>query len=290
MNAKSAIVPPAAIVVIGLGNMGVPMGACLMKAGYAVTGFDLSEPARGRFASAGGQAVNEVAAAVSSAVIVITLLPNGRVVRNAVQSMRPHLQPGCILVDMSSSDPIGTRKLGDELIAAGFESVDAPVSGGGKRATDGTLAIMVGGASTTIDRIARILSAMGRSIFRTGLLGSGHAMKALNNYVSAAGPIAAVEAIQIGRKFGLDPALMTDILNVSTGRNNTTGGSTTTTVAPSCARSEPHTPMPIRLPSSTTTVPASAASVDAASPLRPSVCIPLTPSAAPRRLLLSGAF
>ena len=100
------------------------------------------------------------------------------------------------------------------MIAAGFPFVDAPVSGGVKRAANGTLAIMVGGDAATIDRIATLLSAMGTSIFRTGALGSGHAMKALNNYVSAAGLVAAVEALRIGRKFGLDPALMTDILNV----------------------------------------------------------------------------
>ena len=123
---------------------------------------------------------------------------------------------------MSSSAPLGTRKLGEELIAAGFEFIDAPVSGGVKRAADGTLAIMVGGDPATIDRVDPVLAAMGRSIFRTGVLGSGHAMKALNNYVSAAGLVAAVEALQVGRKFGLDPGLMADILNVSSGKNNTT--------------------------------------------------------------------
>jgi 3-hydroxyisobutyrate dehydrogenase len=222
MTAKPAIVPPAAIVVIGLGNMGVPMGARLVKAGFAVTGFDLSEAARKNFVAAGGRTAHDVAAAMASADVVVMLLPNGKIVREAVKSLRPHLRPAAILVDMSSSDPIGTRALGEELMAAGYEFVDAPVSGGVKRAADGTLAIMVGGAAATIDRIEALLRAMGTSIFRTGSLGSGHAMKALNNYVSSAGLIAAVEALLIGRKFGLDPALMTDILNVSSGKNNTT--------------------------------------------------------------------
>src|ERR1700760_571393 len=93
---------------------------------------------------------------------------------------------------------------------------------GGNAPANGTLAIMVGGAAQSIDRVMLLLSAMGTSIFRTGALGSGHAMKALNNYVSAAGLIAAVEALEVGRTFGLDPALMTDILNASSGRNNTT--------------------------------------------------------------------
>ena len=222
MTAKPAIVPPAAVAVIGLGNMGVPMGARLIKAGFAVTGFDLLETARKNFVNAGGRTANDVASVVASAEVVVTLLPNGKIVREAVSSLRLHLRPTAILVDMSSSDPIGTRKLGEEFIAAGYEFVDAPVSGGVKRAADGTLAIMVGGNVATIDRIGALLAAMGSSIFRTGALGSGHAMKALNNYVSSAGLIAAIEALRIGRKFGLDPALMTDILNVSSGKNNTT--------------------------------------------------------------------
>jgi 3-hydroxyisobutyrate dehydrogenase len=222
MSAKPVITPPAAVAVIGLGNMGVPMGARLIKAGFAVTGFDLSATARANFAAAGGRTADEVAGAVASARVVITLLPNGRIVREALDAVRPHLPSDAVLVEMSSSDPIGTRKLGEEMIAAGFEFADAPVSGGVKRAINGTLAIMAGGNAETIDRVVPLLSAIGTSIFRTGALGSGHAMKALNNYVSAAGLIAAVEALEIGRKFGLDPAMMTDILNVSSGKNNTT--------------------------------------------------------------------
>jgi 3-hydroxyisobutyrate dehydrogenase len=148
MNATDKIVPPAPIAVIGLGNMGMPMGACLVKAGYAVTGFDLSAAARERFAAAGGKVAATPAAAVGRAEIVITLLPNGKIVREAVDSLRPHLAPGTIIIEMSSSAPLGTRKLGEELIAAGYEFIDAPVSGGVKRAVDGTLAIMVGGEAS----------------------------------------------------------------------------------------------------------------------------------------------
>jgi len=96
------------------------------------------------------------------------------------------------------------------------------VSGGVKRALDGTLAIMAGGDPATVGRITPLLAAMGASIFATGPLGSGHAMKALNNYVSAAGLVAAAEAILVGRRFGLDPAVIVDVLNASTGRNNST--------------------------------------------------------------------
>jgi 3-hydroxyisobutyrate dehydrogenase len=222
MTIQSAIVPPAAVAVIGLGNMGVPMGLRLINAGFEVTGFDVSAAARKNFTAAGGRTADDMAAAARSADVVITLLPNGKIVREAVDALRPHLRPAAILVDMSSSDPIGTRALGEELIAAGHAFVDAPVSGGVRRAADGTLAIMAGGDAASIDRIAALLGAMGRQVFRTGALGSGHAMKALNNYVSSAGLIAAVEALLIGRKFGLDPSVMTDILNASSGKNNTT--------------------------------------------------------------------
>jgi 3-hydroxyisobutyrate dehydrogenase len=222
MSAKPTLFPPASIAVIGLGNMGIPMANCLMRASYRVTGYDLSEKARQNFAAAGGTVAAGIADAVKSADLVITLLPDGKIVRAVLEPLRKSLKPGCIIIEMSSSEPLGTRALAESYLAAGFGFIDAPVSGGVKRAIDGTLAIMVGGDSATIDRVEPVLSAMGRSIFRTGKLGSGHAMKALNNYVSAAGLIAAVEATQIGEKFGLDPALMADIFNASTGRNNTT--------------------------------------------------------------------
>jgi 3-hydroxyisobutyrate dehydrogenase len=132
------------------------------------------------------------------------------------------LKADTILIDMSSSEPLGTRALGEAMIAAGFPFIDAPVSGGVKRAVDGSLAIMAGGDTATIDRVEPVLAAMGRQVFRTGPLGSGHAVKALNNYVSAAGLAAAVEALAVSRKFGVDPHVFTDVLNASSGRNNTT--------------------------------------------------------------------
>jgi len=218
----AAIRPPAGIAVVGLGNMGRPMAASLMRGGYDVIGYDLALEARRGFIDAGGQAVGDIAAAVARAAVVITLLPDGKSVRGAVEAMQPHLARGAIVIDMSSSDPLGTRALGAALGEAGFGFIDAPVSGGVKRAIDASLAIMAGGDPEIIERVEPVLAAMGKSIFRTGPLGSGHAMKALNNYVSAAGFAAAVEAIAIGAKFGLEPDAMVDVLNASTGRNNST--------------------------------------------------------------------
>ncbi|MBN8956299.1 MAG: NAD(P)-dependent oxidoreductase [Rhizobiales bacterium] len=221
MNA-APIKPPASIAVIGLGNMGVPMSACLVRAGFKVSGFDQSEAARTRFKEAGGTPAASAEDAVKNAEVVITLLPDGKIVKAVLEKLKPALKPGAIIIEMSSSEPLGTAELGKDFISVGHGFIDAPISGGVRKATDGTLAIMVGGEAATIDRVEAILGAMGKSIFRTGKLGSGHAIKALNNYVSAAGLIAAVEATMIAEKFGLDVELVADIFNASTGRNNTT--------------------------------------------------------------------
>lgn len=221
-DGTTMIAPPASIAVLGLGHMGHPMAHCLIRAGYAVTGFDVAAAARERFAASGGRVAAHAATAVATAEVVIALLPDGQAVRAAVDATRPHLRPGAVIIDMSSSDPVGTRALGAAMIAAGFAFTDAPVSGGVKRAVDGSLAIMAGGSPATIERVRPVLAAMGRTIFYTGPLGTGHAMKALNNYVSGAGLIAAIEALQVGAAFQLHPGLMVDVLNASTGRNNST--------------------------------------------------------------------
>lgn len=202
--------------------MGQPMAACLSRAGYQVVGYDALPAASAKFSAAGGKAAASAADAVSKAAVVITLLPDGKIVRKAIDGIRPHLAPGTVVIDMSSSAPVGTKQLGEELIAAGFEFIDAPVSGGVRRAIDGSLAIMAGGDAATLEKVRPVLGAMGKSIFRAGPLGSGHAAKALNNYVSAAGLAAAVEAVAIGKQFGIEPDVLVDVLNASTGRNNST--------------------------------------------------------------------
>ncbi|MGA7986442.1 MAG: NAD(P)-dependent oxidoreductase [Burkholderiales bacterium] len=202
--------PVRTVAFAGLGQMGRPMAANLEKAGFTLRSYDLN--GAGNCASAAEAAVG--------AEVFLTMLPDGRAVRECVRGAG--LPKGMLVLDMSSSDPVGTRSLGDELAARGIGLVDAPVSGGVKKAVDGTLAIMAGGDPALIERVRSMLEKMGGRIFLTGPLGSGHAMKALNNYVSAAGMIATAEALVAGERFGLDPAVMTDILNASSGRNNTT--------------------------------------------------------------------
>lgn len=213
------------IAFFGLGKMGLPMATLLVRAGWTVTGFDPFPAAREAFAAAGGRTTSEPGATVAGAAVVVTMLPDGKAVRTLLtetEGVAGRLASGTVVVDMSSSAPVGTRDLAAELARGGVTLIDAPVSGGVKRAIDGSLAIMVGGDAAAIAAAMPLLDCMGGSVFSTGPIGSGHAMKALNNYVSAAGLTAACEALQVGQSFGLDPAMMTDILNASTGRNNST--------------------------------------------------------------------
>ena len=216
---------------IGLGNMGRPMAALLVKAGYNLTVFDVNSDTQQRFVdSDGGNPASSLSQVASKSQVVITMLPDGKIVHRVTlgdeKDRQDHLlgsmSKESILIDMSSSSPTGTQDLGRILAENGILMLDAPVSGGVPRAVTGTLAIMVGGDASVVEHCRPLFEVMGESIFETGLLGSGHAMKALNNLVSSAGLIAAAEALLIGRRFGLSSAVMIDTLNASSGRNNST--------------------------------------------------------------------
>lgn len=153
---------------------------------------------------------------------LITMLPDGDAVREAVLDALPSLRPGAVVVDMSSSEPWGTRALGLALSKNKVQMVDAPVSGARFKAKDGTLAIMVGGDKAPVKKVMPVLKRLGTDIFHVGPLGAGHAVKALNNYLGAAGTLAGFEALLIAQAFGLDPKPMMDAINASTGRNSTT--------------------------------------------------------------------
>jgi 3-hydroxyisobutyrate dehydrogenase len=210
---------------VGIGKMGAPMVACLAAAGWPVRVHDVNPSATAPFAGRAGVTVAATPAeAVAGAELVITMLPDGKIVRAAVLGqggLAEAMAPGTVLADMSTSYPLETKALSEALAGTGIDLVDAPVSGGVWRAELGKLTIMAGGEPAVIDRVEPALGAMGK-VFRTGVLGSGHAMKVLNNYLSASGLAAACEAVLIGRRFGLDPDVMADVFNVSTGRNNAT--------------------------------------------------------------------
>ena len=206
---------------IGLGRMGRPMAARLAAAGFGLRVHDKEGVAPMR----GAVACSSPADAATGAQMLVTMLPDGRAVRVALlgrTGAASALAPGGLVVDMSSSDPVATRELGAELAKRGLRLLDAPVSGRVDGARNGTLTIMAGGSAADLKRVRPLLEVLGRRIFHAGPLGAGHAVKALNNYIAAAGTIAAFEAVIVGRAFGLDPALLTDIFNASAGRNSTT--------------------------------------------------------------------
>lgn len=206
---------------VGVGKMGSPMTLRLAGSGHRVTVFDRSQEAVAAVAGTDGiVAAPTLADAARGAEMVVTMLPNGKIVGEVAAGLASTLAEGAVLVDMSTSYPLETTALRKALPPhAGL--VDAPVSGGVWRAELGKLTIMAGGKAEEVDRVEPALAAMG-SVVRTGALGSGHAMKLLNNYLSASGLAAACEAVLIGRAFGLDPDLMADVFNVSTGKNNAT--------------------------------------------------------------------
>jgi 3-hydroxyisobutyrate dehydrogenase len=157
--------------------------------------------------------------------VVITMLPTSAIVEhvlaNGDDTIFAGMKPGTVVIEMSSGVPSVTQVLAARVMELGSHMIDGPVSGGVPRAKTGELAIMVGGDSAIIDSVMPVLSAMG-TVLRTGAVGSGQAMKALNNLVSAGGFLIGIEALLIGQRFGLDPAVMVDVLNAATGMNNST--------------------------------------------------------------------
>jgi 3-hydroxyisobutyrate dehydrogenase len=206
---------------IGIGNMGWPMAANLVKAGFDVTVCDARPGHAAKFAAeVGGTAADSTVAAATGMDAVITIVPTSKQVAEVAAQIVPVLAKGAMVIDMTSGQPGKTREIAAELAARGVAMIDAPVSGGVPRAKTGELAIMVGGADADLDRADAVLKAMGTSIHRCGGIGAGQAMKALNNLVSAGGFLMGIEALLIGQRFGLDTAKMVDVLNASSGMTN----------------------------------------------------------------------
>jgi 3-hydroxyisobutyrate dehydrogenase len=206
--------------------MGAPMVQCLANGGFELFVSD-ADAARtdAIVAQTGARRLSTENA--STLDVLITMLPNSAIVEcvllgDGSEGVAGRLPAGAVVIDMSSSEPERSRKLGAVLEERGFAYLDAPVSGGVKKAKEGTLAILVGGREEVFARCRPVLEAMGKSLLHIGAAGTGHAAKALNNYVSAAGLAAAVEALHVAERFGIAPAVMTDVLNASSGRSNTT--------------------------------------------------------------------
>jgi 3-hydroxyisobutyrate dehydrogenase len=201
---------------IGLGAMGSVMSPLLVKAGYEVYGYDI----RANIDQSSGVKQLDTLDDFAQLDAIILMLPNSKIVSEVVNKLL-EINIKSILIDMSSSDPRETKKLGKTIEAKGLKFLDAPVSGGVARAKTGDLMIMAGGEEEGLEVVKDLLSVMGTVQF-AGPLGSGHAIKALNNYVSAAGLIASFEALATARSFGIKPENFLKIINGATGKNNTT--------------------------------------------------------------------
>lgn len=207
---------------IGLGVMGAPMAGHLARAGHAVSVYDLAPGAAQRLAESqpgitARASLREVAAHSD---LIVTMLPNGRVVREVVfadDGLLAGWARGGLLLDTSSAEPWITRETAARLAEHGIAMVDAPVSGAAWGAQAAELVFMVGGAQADVARARPLLDAMGRAVFHLGALGAGHTMKCLNNLITAVTLTATAEGLAIGTRAGLDPAVMTDVLNEATG-------------------------------------------------------------------------
>ena len=213
---------------VGIGNMGAPMAGHLVKKGFDVTVYDIrSEAAKAFVAQHGGRAAATLVDAAHGMDAVITMLPDDKVVRKVVlgegseNCIAAGLSRGAIVIDMSTCNPTATRSLAEALKPRGIGLVDAPVMGGVIFAGDATLDIMVGGEPAQVERVKPVLAAIGRNLIPCGGTGTAHAMKALANYINACALINAVEAMTIGRRFGLDARLMAEaLIPMCAGRNH----------------------------------------------------------------------
>jgi 3-hydroxyisobutyrate dehydrogenase len=208
---------------IGLGNMGTPMSRRLAQAGQAVVGYDVSEEARRRVGDLGVRTENELGAVAKRSQLLILMLPNSDTVERVLSdpTLLSQLEPGALVIDMSSSEPLRTRTLAKSLDESGFRMIDAPVSGGVSGAEAGKLTIMVGGDAPDLDEARPCLEVLGR-VVHAGAVGAGHAIKALNNLLSATHLWATSEVMLVGKRLGIDPGVMLAIFNSSSGRSGST--------------------------------------------------------------------
>ncbi len=211
----------ATIGFIGLGNMGAPMAANLVKAGHRVTGFDLVSRAVERLAAKGGAAAASAPAAAAGSEIVITMLPAGPQVRSVylgADGLLAHARKDALLIDCSTIDVETARAVAAAAAEAGFDMLDAPVSGGVAGAEAATLTFMVGGEEAVFSRAQPILAAMGRTIVHAGPAGNGQAAKICNNMMLGVSMIAVCEAFSLAERLGLEAQTLFDISAKSSGQ------------------------------------------------------------------------
>jgi len=207
--------------------MGMPMIRNLLQANLSVTGFDLNPQVAEELKSEKyfDMATSAIDLTIKSDVIIL-MLPDSNIVDRLLwegeKALAKAMNSKQTLIDMGSSDPVRSRANFDRLAQLGISYIDAPVSGGVKRAKDGSLSIMIGGLAPAVESVQPLFKAMGKTLVHVGAAGAGHAVKALNNYVSASGLLAVCEALVAAETFGIDPHLVNQVFNASTGKNNTT--------------------------------------------------------------------
>ncbi len=208
---------------IGLGNMGAPMAGRLLDAGYPLVVHDMRAAAAAPLLARGARAAASPAEVGAAAATVSTILPTSREVRQVLlgpKGLLDALRPGSLVLEMTSADPSATRELAGEVAARGSALIDAPVSGGVRGATEGTLAIMVGGDPALLERARPLLARMGKNIFHAGPVGTGHAIKLVNNMCSGGILALTIEAVAVAARSGVDPARAVEIIQASSGRSN----------------------------------------------------------------------
>jgi 3-hydroxyisobutyrate dehydrogenase len=209
---------------IGVGVMGSAMAGHLAKGGHTLTLYDLAPEAARKVARRhkGARAVASPRAVAEASEVVLTMLPEGTAVRECVfgaDGLAAGFKRGAILVDTSSAEPWLTRETAARLAEQGVTMIDAPVSGAAEGARAATLVFMCGGEAAALKRVRPLLDLMGRHVFHLGPVGSGHAMKTVNNLATALTVLGTTEAMLIGKAYGLAPSAMLDVINVSTGRS-----------------------------------------------------------------------
>jgi len=197
---------------VGLGNMGGPMAANLAKAGHDVAGYDITG-----VEIDGVTSVTSLADAAQGAEVVITMLPNGAILRDVANELIPAMTKGAILCDCSTVDVESARAVADQCHANDLESLDAPVSGGIGGAQGGTLTFMAGGSKKGFDTMAPLLDVMGQKTVHCGDAGAGQAAKICNNMILGATMIATCESFALADKLGLDRQKMYDVVSTSSG-------------------------------------------------------------------------
>ena len=208
------------IAFIGLGNMGGGMAANLVKAGHSVRAFDLSEDALAKAGENGCETFGTVRDAVRGADAVVSMLPNGAIVEKVYTDDVIGLAPvGALLLDCSTIDVVTARKVGETAAAAGYDMVDAPVSGGIAAAGAGTLTFMVGGSEDAFARAQAVLDPMAKAVIHAGALGAGQVAKMCNNMLLAIHMIGTCEALKLAERSGLDMQKFYEISSKSTGYN-----------------------------------------------------------------------